>query len=228
MRASRCASRPSVSSAGSSTAPRSTGCRCGSSGRRGASTVSSPAATSRPTTTPTRLGSASPSSSTGSSSLETRLSPQASPSVCSPASSSPIRAPSRSARSRCGSTRDRWPRHDRRLRLHRRALDRVRLRPGSQGDTGAAGRGGDLRRVVTGEVATEPLFDPKGEADQGLAPRYPRACSTSAVKSAASSPASGCQSTPSAKRFVGSSSASSVPSTAYAVGTSPSPRRPKP
>ena len=53
-----------------------------------------------------------------------------------------------------------------------------------------------------------------------------RACSTSASKSARSSPASGCQSTPTANRFSGSSSASTVPSSAHATSRSPSPMRP--
>ena len=56
--------------------------------------------------------------------------------------------------------------------------------------------------------------------------RYARACSTSASKSAASSPASGCHWTPTAKRSDGSSTASSVPSAAHADSTSPSPTRP--
>ena len=55
-----------------------------------------------------------------------------------------------------------------------------------------------------------------------------RASATSASKSRASSPASGCQSTPTAKRRSGSSSASTVPSSAHATSRSPSPTRPTP
>ena len=72
----------------------------------------------------------------------------------------------RRARLRAGPRRraPRRARHERRLRLHGRALDRVRLPAGRE-------RGARHARVeveifgewVAGEVAAEPLYDPKGE-----------------------------------------------------------------
>ena len=69
-------------------------------------------------------------------------------------------------RARARRRRDRRARHERRLRLHRRALDRLRLPAGS------IGPGTDVEidifgRWVPGEVAREPLFDPKGERVRG-------------------------------------------------------------
>ena len=79
-----------------------------------------------------------------------------------PASCSTTRARSPSARSRCAWTAARRARHERRLRLHGRALDRVRLPPGERGAR---------QRVeveifgawVAGSVAEEPLYDPNGD-----------------------------------------------------------------
>ncbi len=72
------------------------------------------------------------------------------------------------------------------------------------------------------------VCSPAGSSPWGQtrAARYSRASATSASKSAASSPASGCHWTPTVKRRDGSSTASSVPSAAHAVSTSPSPTRP--
>ena len=75
----------------------------------------------------------------------------------------------RGARLRAGARRRRArrPGHERRLRLHGRALDRLRLPAGGERRAGHAGRGRDLRRVGGGEVAAEPLYDPRGERLRG-------------------------------------------------------------
>ena len=63
-----------------------------------------------------------------------------------------------------GRRRRRRPRDERRLRLHGRALDRLRLPAGRRGD-GRAGRSRSRSSASgsRGEVAAEPLFDPGGE-----------------------------------------------------------------
>ena len=58
--------------------------------------------------------------------------------------------------------RARRARDERRLRLHRRRVDRVRLSPG-RARRRDRGRRRDLRDWVEGAVAAEPLFDPAGE-----------------------------------------------------------------
>ena len=57
---------------------------------------------------------------------------------------------------------DRRARDHRRLRLHGRALDRLRL-PAARLRRRRGGRGRHLRAVDRGQVAAEPLFDPRGE-----------------------------------------------------------------
>ena len=57
-------------------------------------------------------------------------------------------------RARPGRRADGRPGHERRLRLHRRALDRLRVRPGRPGRAGTAGRGRDLRPVGRGRGRT--------------------------------------------------------------------------
>ena len=61
--------------------------------------------------------------------------------------------------------RDRRPRHERRLRLLGRALDRLRL-PARRARPGRASRSRSRSSAswVAGEVAAEPLFDPAGRA----------------------------------------------------------------
>src|SRR5688500_15936348 len=99
---------------------------------------------------------------------------------------------------------------------------------------------GDGQREVDEEErevhGTSRVDEAEREPTSGEAPapytvrdaRNARACSTSASKSAASSPASGCHCTPTANRSDGSSTASSVPSSAHAVSIRPSPSRPRP
>ena len=59
--------------------------------------------------------------------------------------------------------RARRPRDERRLRLHRRALDRVRVRPVRRTRTRSAVEMEIFGEWVAGEIAAEPLFDPQGE-----------------------------------------------------------------
>ena len=67
-------------------------------------------------------------------------------------------------RAGAGRRRDRRPGDDRRLRLHGRALDRLRL-PAARARPSRAPRSRSRSSAswVAGEVAAEPLFDPKGE-----------------------------------------------------------------
>ena len=58
--------------------------------------------------------------------------------------------------------RDRRPGHDGRLRLHGRALDRLRVSAAARRRAGHRPRGRDLRRVDRRRGAAEPLFDPEG------------------------------------------------------------------
>ena len=57
--------------------------------------------------------------------------------------------------------------HHRRLRLHRRALHRLRLSAAGACPAGAAVEVEIFGERVEGEVAREPLFDPEGERVQG-------------------------------------------------------------
>ncbi len=59
--------------------------------------------------------------------------------------------------------RGRRARHQRRLRLHGRALDRLRLPARRASSIGTAVEVDIFGQWVAGEVAREPLFDPKGE-----------------------------------------------------------------
>ena len=69
------------------------------------------------------------------------------------------------ARQRAGAVRrrDRRPRDDRRLRLHGRALDRLRLLAARAAEPGTEVEVEIFGEWVAGEVAAEPLFDPKGD-----------------------------------------------------------------
>ena len=85
---------------------------------------------------------------------EALLAGDASRNGASAASCSTTRAPSRSARSRCASTAPRRPRHERRLRLHGRALDRLRL-PAGRARRRSAGRSRS-RSSASGSPARSP------------------------------------------------------------------------
>ena len=80
------------------------------------------------------------------------------------------RGPARGrARQRAGARRrrDRGPRDERRLRLQRRALDRLRVRAGRRADAGDGGRDRHLRPLGRGRGRAEPLWDPAGERVRG-------------------------------------------------------------
>ena len=62
-----------------------------------------------------------------------------------------------------GRRRGRRPRHERRLRLLGRALDRVRVPAGASAEPGPPVEVEIFGEWVAGEVAAEPLFDPGGE-----------------------------------------------------------------
>ena len=83
------------------------------------------------------------------------------------------RPPCGCARLRAGSRRRRArrPRHERRLRLHGRPVDRVRLPPGRKRRAGNARRGGDLRRVGGGRGRGRAALRPEGRAAPGLEPQ---------------------------------------------------------
>ena len=174
-------------------------------GRRAASTASSPAATrrstrcgsrratasgaptSRPTTRRSRPGSGSRSSSTrASSSAARRCSSGRSPSGGSAAWCSTTRARSRSAPSRCASAASRRPRHERRLRLHGRALDRLRVPARRPSRSRGAGRGRDLRRVGRGRGRRGAALRSRGRADPRLGRRMQRSRSSRGSGRAAS------------------------------------------
>ena len=78
------------------------------------------------------------------------------------ASRSPMSARSRSATSPSASAARSGAGHDRRLRLHGRLLDRLRLRP-DRAEPGTAVGIEIFGEWIEGEIAAEPLFDPKGE-----------------------------------------------------------------
>ena len=99
-----------------------------------------------------------------------------------------------------------------------RALDRLRVRAVGARRAGNACRVEIFGDRVAAEVVAEPLYDPTAPAS---APDVRARLLDERAKSAPSSPSSGCQSTPSANRFSGSSSASTVPSSARAASTTP-------
>ena len=85
----------------------------------------------------------------------------------------PLPRARRSARCRArlragaGGRRGRRARHERRLRLLGRALDRLRLPAGSERRAGQPVEVEIFGEWVAGEVAAEPLFDPAGERIRG-------------------------------------------------------------
>ena len=164
--------------------------RCGS--RRG---IASGAPTSRPTTRRSRPGSASRSSWTrASSSAARRCSRAQEPERAAPClvlddpravalGSEPVRVDGAA----------RGPGHERRLRLHGRALDRVRVPAAGAADAGHPVEVEIFGEWVAGEVAAEPLFDPAGErirgSDESVGGRagLARTASTRSSRSAAGS-----------------------------------------
>ena len=68
-------------------------------------------------------------------------------------------------RARADRRRDRGPRHERRLRLHRRAVDRLRIRARGEREQGQPVEVEIFGEWVAGEVAAEPLYDPDGSND---------------------------------------------------------------
>ena len=67
---------------------------------------------------------------------------------------------------------DRRPRDERRLRLHGRALDRLRVPAGRRARrSGSRSRSRSSASGSAGEVAAEPLFDPAGDADPRVSAR---------------------------------------------------------
>ncbi len=168
-----CGSPTSASSAGRSTARPSTGWGCGGRcGRRGSRTGSSPAATGRSTASGSRRATASGAPT----SPRTRPPTKAASASASSSTSRRLRRPGRAARGRGARAprppalphprrpaldrprqragpdrrRGRRPGHDRRLRLHRRALDRLRLPAAGAGRARDGGRGRDLRPLGRG------------------------------------------------------------------------------
>src|SRR5205823_8874176 len=100
-----------------------------------------------------------------------------------------------------------------------RRKGRLRTRDGSVGLR-------DARRLGLCQRLLRCRIQNGAHAPAPFSSRYARASATSASKSFWSSPASGCQSTPTANRCSGSSSPSIVPSSAQATSRKPLPIRP--
>ena len=135
--------------------------------------TASGAPTSPPTRPRTRAGSASASSSTrrAASSAAThsprrrRTGPRAQASLPHPRRPALGRARQRAGADRRGDLR---PRHQRRLRLHGRPLDRLRLPAARAGRAGHRGRGRDLRPLGGWRGRLRAPVRPRRRADQGM------------------------------------------------------------